>query len=452
MWPEPANRSLVRRSRVETEFLPATLEILEQPASPTARVTMLTLMALLLLCLIWMAIGQLDIVAIAPGKVILQGQSKTVQPLVGGIVSAIRVDNGQHVQRGQVLIELDPTQAAGDLEKARSARIEAALTVARASALLYAAEHATPPRVATPVDADSERTRATQQLADQLYGAWQSKLNVQVAELHKREHELESTRFKVAALRQSVPLAARLASDYATLQAQHYISQHAYLEKELARIGQAQELASQQSYAQELADLIGEQRHAIAYTQADFRHTQADAADIARQQLVQLTIAEQQALQRNEQSTLRSPVTGTVQQLAVHTVGGVVTPAQTLLVVVPEAGGVEVEAQLLNQDIGFVHPGQEVQLKFNAFPYTEYGTIPARLVSISRDAVQDDKLGLVFPVRIRLRQPTITVHGVPQALSAGMECSAEIKLARRTILDTLLAPVRQYQQEALREH
>ena len=92
---------------------------------------------------------------------------------------------------------------------------------------------------------------------------------------------------------------------------------------------------------------------------------------------------------------LNAPVAGTVQQLAIHTVGGVVTAAQPLMVIVPADQPVEVEAMLENKDVGFVRIGQEVEVKIDAFDYTKYGTVPARVVHVSRDAIQDEKKGLV---------------------------------------------------------
>ncbi len=148
---------------------------------------------------------------------------------------------------------------------------------------------------------------------------------------------------------------------------------------------------------------------------------------------------------------LRSPVEGIVQQLAIHTVGGVVTPAQQLLAVVPVQETLEVEATVLNKDIGFLRPEQRVTVKIESFPYTRYGYLTGKIISISHDAAQDEKLGLVFPVRIRLDNTTLTIDGTQIRMSAGMALSAEIKTGKRTVIDYLLSPLEQYTDEALRE-
>lgn len=148
---------------------------------------------------------------------------------------------------------------------------------------------------------------------------------------------------------------------------------------------------------------------------------------------------------------LRAPVAGTVQQLAVHTVGGVVTPAQALLVVVPSEDALEIEATVLNKDIGFVRPGKDVIVKVDSFPYSRYGYLTGKVVSVSHDAAQDEQLGLVFPARVKLEWATLKIDGISARLNAGMSLSAEIKTGKRRVIDYLLSPFQQHTTEALRE-
>ena len=126
------------------------------------------------------------------------------------------------------------------------------------------------------------------------------------------------------------------------------------------------------------------------------------------------------------------------------------TPAQDLLAVVP-LEALEVEATILNKDIGFVHPGQPVTVKIESFPYTRYGYLTGKVISVSHDAAQDENLGLVFPARIRLEESTLDIDGVVVSMSAGMTLSAEIKTGKRRVIDFLLSPLRQHGAEALRE-
>ncbi|MEI8673054.1 HlyD family type I secretion periplasmic adaptor subunit [Vibrio sp. SA48] len=151
------------------------------------------------------------------------------------------------------------------------------------------------------------------------------------------------------------------------------------------------------------------------------------------------------------QQALLAPVNGTVQQLQVNTLGGVVQPAEELMVIVPEDALLEVEAKLLNKDVGFVIPGQTVEVKIDTFPYTKYGTVPADVIHVSRDAVKDEQFGMVFPVRIRLQKDNINVEGSLVPLQPGMTVVAEIKTGQRRVIEYLLSPLQQYQSEAMKE-
>ncbi len=151
---------------------------------------------------------------------------------------------------------------------------------------------------------------------------------------------------------------------------------------------------------------------------------------------------------------MRSPVSGTVQQLAISTVGGVVQPAQAIMIIVPDDASVVIEANIMNKDIGFIREGQAVRVKLEAFNFTDYGIVPGVVESISRDAIdmsqpgqqqqRDDQgrarpqQGLVYAARIRLTQRSIRVRGRDQIIGPGLAAQAEIKTGERRIIDFLL--------------
>ena len=168
-------------------------------------------------------------------------------------------------------------------------------------------------------------------------------------------------------------------------------------------------------------------------------------------------------LQRERLTTLSAPVAGTVQQLAVHTTGGVVTPAQVLLVVVPDQASVTADVVLENKDVGFVDQGMDAEVKLETFPYTRYGTIAAKVTHISADAVvqeaRDPKAnntspgaaGATFPATLTLASNVIDVDGKRIKLTPGMNLTAEIKTGKRRVIDYLLSPVQTHAQESMRE-
>jgi membrane fusion protein, hemolysin D len=178
------------------------------------------------------------------------------------------------------------------------------------------------------------------------------------------------------------------------------------------------------------------------------------------------------ATQRTQLQQLTAPVDGTVQQLAVHTVGGVVTPAQALLVVVPNDSHLEIEAMVSNRDVGFIHPGQEAEIKVDTFNFTRYGLIHGRVLSLSQDAIARDKLQdksadttpgstnasseprgqeLLYSARISLDRTQMQVDENLVNLSPGMAVTVEIKTGSRAVITYLLSPLLRYKQESLRE-
>ena len=154
---------------------------------------------------------------------------------------------------------------------------------------------------------------------------------------------------------------------------------------------------------------------------------------------------------RADQQHLTAPIDGVVQQLAVHTIGGVVTPAQQLMVIAPEEGLLEVEAIIENKDVGFVNAEQGAEVKIDAFPFTRYGTVEGKVISMSRDAVQVEKVGLVYTARVNLLRSTIQIENKEIRLTPGMTVAVEIKTGKRRLIEYFLSPLIQAGHESIRE-
>jgi hemolysin D len=434
----------------ELAFLPANLELVETPVHPAPRWSMRIIVVLAILIVLITIFGQLDIVAVAKGKLLPNERVKVIQPAITGVVHRILVQDGQRVQAGQLLMELDPTQAAADSDKARSSRIDAALAAERSRALLAAQSAGHPPAMSIVDGASPAQQEQAQHFADGLYREYQDKLNSSQAELLKREAELDATRQEIASLAATAPLARQQADQYRSLASDKYVAQTDYLDKEQAALGKEHELVAQQSHARELLEGIAEQRSDIASTTSQFRRTQLDLLDKATQQLEQSRNDETKADTRQKLMSLTAPVSGTVQQLAIHTVGGVATSAQSLMEIVPD-DAVEVEADIENKDVGFVKAGQVATVKIEAFPYTRYGYLTGKVTSVSNDAVQNRKLGLTFVAHIHLPTNRILANGQWINLTPGMEVTAEIKTGKRSVARYFLDPVVQTAQESMRE-
>jgi len=424
---------------------------------------MALLVAFAAIALLWALFGRIDVVAVAHGKIVPNDRTKIIQPIETAAVRAIHVRDGQRVKAGTLLIELDPTQANADAARVNSEILNARLQAARARALLAALDH----RHSRPnpfdihakdsallqrmPDVPVERLNETQRLLDGQYDEFRARLATIGSEIARREAELRSIRETVRKLESTVPIARQRALDYQNLVAKNFVSRHGYLDKEQARIEQEAELATGKIRIEELLAALQAARDQAAGLIAETRRIALDSLADGDQKAATWQQELIKAESRGKLMTLIAPVDGTVQQLAVHTVGGVVTPAQPLMMLVPDDHPIEVEAYVENRDIGFVRPGNTAVVKIETFPFTKYGTINARVTSVASDAIQDEKRGLVFTARVALEQSAIQLEQHTLKLSPGMAVSVEVKTAQRRVIEYFLAPLMQYRDESLRE-
>ena len=455
----------------EQAFLPAALSLQETPVHPAPRRIAYVLMALFLIALAWAILGKIDIVAVAPGRVIVSDRTKVIQPLERSVVQRILVKDGDHVQAGQPLVELDPTTAQADkaslVETRKAAQsewlrgqiLQKMLSKQELSAHTHQAVDAKKAinqalHQDTPADWTPADKADTQAQIAQLAAEWSditARLAKLSAEHQRRQAEMATVRAMIGKLEATLPIARQREQDFQALTTQGFMSGHANQDRTRERIELERDLATQQARLQEAQAALREAEHArsayLAETRRSLSERQAQA-DLKRHQTGQELA---KATQREHLATLTAPVSGTVQQLALHTEGGVVTEAQALMVIVPDAASVSAEVQLENKDIGFVAPGQDVAIKLETFPFTRYGTVKATVDKVTQDAVNDEKRGAVFPATLKLQQTHIDVDGKPIKLAPGMNVTAEIKTGKRRVIEYLLSPIEKAGRESLRE-
>lgn len=425
-----------KRLADEAAFLPAALSLQESPPHPAPRRALWAIMGLFVIALLWACVGQVDIVAVAPGRIVVSEGTKLIQPLEAAVVTAIRVKDGDPVEAGQVLIELDATAPMADRTSLQEQREAARSEAARSRALLQALASGRPPQTGHPAD----RAQLQSEWAD--LSARQAQ---QAAEIARREAELQTVRAGLAKLEATLPLAQQREADFKALSEQGFVAGHAGQDRTRERIELERDLATQRARLAEAEAALHESRQDRLATLAETRRTLNERLAQASLKHTQLQQEGAKAEQRERLTSLKAPVKGTVQQLAVRTAGGVVTPAQTLLVIVPDQAEVNAEVTIDNKDIGFVHEGQEAQVKLETFPFTRYGTVPAQVRWVSADAVMQVKEGqpqnAIFPATLQLKQTSVNVDGKRIKLTPGMNLTAEIKTGRRRVIDYLLSPV-----------
>ena len=477
-WRDQNLADLAFRPREEHEFLPAALEVMETPPSPGMRMLLWLTCGLFVLAILWAIFGRIDVVAVAAGKTVPAGNVKLIQPIEIGAVRAIHVRNGQFVRKGQLLLELDPTLASADEAQSAQTLVSAQVLQARNDALLAYLAGRPATFVAPPGTPDNvlrtEQTYVRSAIAQ--YEAERASLRQQRAE---RQAELAGSQAEIAKLRESLPYLDRQMTARAELAEKGYYSRLKLLEYEQLRAEHVRDIDIQTANAARAAAAIGTIDADLRSLRENFGRTAVtelaeanDKAGLASEEL-------RKSARRRQFQELRAPVDGVVQQLAVNTVGGVVQPAQPLMVIVPCSPGnaanpsrcaadIAVEAFVQNKDIGFVRTGQRVAVKLEAFNFTDYGLIEGTVETISRDAIDQSQEpsgsardangrpiqpGLVYAARILLACGPAEPDRSPlcDRVRPGMAAQAEIKTGRRRIIQYLLSPISQAANEAGRE-
>jgi hemolysin D len=428
------------------EFLPAVLEVQHAPPSPIGRAIGWTIMAVFVSAVVWAIFGHLDMVAVAQGKIIPSGYSKVIQPLESGVIAAIHVRDGQFVKRGDPLIDLNTTVNDADQERIINEHRAAKIDALRLRVLIAGGNAFAPPDDVNPQYVALQQQRLRDQFAE-----FNAKVEAAKQIIDQRKAALEGTKENIRRLKATVPIEKERAATYKKLLEDQYVSKMDYLQFEQQRIDREQELAGQkQKLIQDSAALSEAEKNYRALV-SEFQRTRQTELSEAEMRAASLSQEVVKAGQRTDFQKLASPIDGVVQQLAVHTVGGVVTPAQQLLVVVPQESPVEVEAWLENKDIGFVNVGQPVQIKVETFPFTIYGVIDGTVVTVSNDAIQQEKGGLVYSTRVSMARGTMQVEEKTVNLTPGMAVSVEVKTGTRRAIEYFLSPLLKSAHESIRE-
>jgi hemolysin D len=386
------------------------------------------------------------------------------------VVRAINVRDGQSVKEGDVLVELDPTMVGAELGHMKSDLMATQLEAARLHAAIAGNSDPTldfrPPEGASRDGIDMHRRLLASQAAAQ-----QAKIQEIRRQESQKEAERETVRATINKLAETIPLLQQKVDVRKYLSDKELGSKLQYLTDLQELVGQQQDLLVQKSRYREAGEALAALVETRIKTAAEYQRTLLDDLAKAQQKASGLAQDVIKAEQRTRLQYLTAPVDGVVQQLEIHTIGGVVTPAQTLAVVVPQESRLEIEAMVLNRDIGFVETGQDAEIKIDTFSFTRYGLLHGEVLSVSQDAITRDKAQdkadkpqgteqassepkgqeLVYAARVSLDRTRMQVENKLVNLSPGMAVTVEIKTGSRRIISYLLSPLLRYRQEVLRE-
>ena len=435
----------------ETEFLPAILEVTETPPSPTGRLIMWTILVLLVVGIAWAFLGKINEVAVAPGKVIPSGQAKTVQVKNKGIVKEIRVEEGQQVEEGEVLVMLDPTSTAADYDSLKKRAAYYRLDIQRLTAEL-AGQPFVPEE-----DPDLEAHDLTAEMA-----LYQSRISDYQTQRQSRQDiisqkvaRLQATQATYERYNEGLKIAQEKEARLKSLIEESAISEFQLLEQQNQTIEYAKNAQAELDSINSIQAEIAEAEQNLANVDASYRKDIMTALVEAKKEYYSIVESIKKADEDARMATVVAPTSGRVYNLSIHTVGGIVTDAQPLMQIVPEDVTLEFEVYADNKDIGFIKVGQTAEVKVETFNFQKFGMVDATVQEVSADAVNEssdvEKYKRFKLILTPSGKDTIDVFGEEVPLAVGMNVSAEIKIKEKRIVDFFLDPFRQYTSEALRE-
>ena len=424
-------------------FLPAALEIQAAPPAKWSRGLLWVIMLLLTIVTLWACWAEIDIIATAQGKIVPSGQVKVIQPLETGVVKTIFVKEGQQVKAGQKLIGLDSTSSQADVDRIQNELSGFNDDIARMKQFLTKLDN----------PAQTNNMLGSQQtlLFNSQWQEYQAKLDSYQSDIEKLQAEQKAIEVNIMRLTKTLPLVTERVDSLTSLLKESMVARNQYLELEQERIEQEETLNLERANIEQITATIKAAKQNINAYQAEVKRNSLQELNQLQRQSESLNQELTKATMLTKLRVLTAPVDGIIEELQVTTIGGIVTPAQELLKLVPNGQSLEIDAGLLNKDIGFVHTGQIAEIKVDSFPFTKYGIIDGEVIDISADAVEHEQLGLLFPLKASMQTEQMNIDGKLVQLKPGMSVTIEIKTGTRRLIEFLLAPLMRGVSEGVRE-
>ena len=416
------------------------------PRSGRALLWMIVL--ILVLAAVWANYAELEEITAGPGKVIPSNQIQVVQNLEGGIVSEILVNEGDIVQKGQVLLRIDDTRFSASYRESQIKRLSLEAKVKRLEA------EASGKPIKMP-EGDSKEHREAIAREMELYKSRQEeyRTKMQVLKQHviQQEQEMAELKSTKAHLSRRYSLINRELQLTKPLMAEGAVSEVEILRLERDLVEVSGQIASTRANIEKTKSKYEEAKHESDEYTLNFRNEAREELNATIAELEGLRESNVALVDRVERTSVRSPVHGTVKQLLIYTVGGVISPGMNLVEIVPLEDTLLVEAQIRPSDIAFLRPGQQAVVKFTAYDFTVYGGLSAKLEHISADSITDEQGDNFYIIRVRTEKSHLGSEDAALPIIAGMTASVEILTGKKTVMHYLLKPLLRAKERALRE-
>ena len=446
--PAAADSTAVSR---RSEFLPAILQLQEEAPSPLPRVVLWTVFALVGALVLWACFGKLDVVAVAEGRLVPKSQLRIVQPAEGGVMRDLLVKEGERVRAGQLLARMDVRTVEADSATARNEISLRRLQLRRIDAELGATRLAVLPDDPPRLHAQVEAQRGARALAHEAGLAEQRSV---VARARRDMQAALETQTKLSG---ALPVLVEQERAFERLARDGYAGKLMLAQRSRERHEAEQDLRAQEHRVEGARATMEQGERRAAQIAAGYRAQLQGERVEAEAQLARLLQDLDKLSHRQGLAELRSPADGVVKDLATQTPGAVLSPGTVLMTMVPDGEALIAEVWLANRDAGFVAGGQSAKLKLASFPFQRYGMLDARVARVSVDSTERGgdaaKSGGAYAYRAQLEPlaQELRLGEARHVLRPGMQLTAEIKLAERTVLEYILSPVQKIATEAGRE-
>ena len=430
-----------RDRRLQYEFLPAAQEIIEIPSSPLGHVVIWITVLLLVIAGAWLYFGKLDVVVSGQGKLASESGTKTLQSSASGTIVDIKVREGQRIKKGDIVVELDKKVAQQNVESVEKtlaiAKIERSIAKGISSSIIMD---------------DINKSGLTEETKQSLIEKMHAQNDILESRKLLSSTNLTNLQKQFSQLDSTIKnLDNMLAQDKAQEQEINKLIergnplQQMQLRSELNSVRQKiasleSSLSSQKQQMAQVESAIDNAKNQAAVSLNELRVNNAAAATSQDNKIIELENSLTRARVALKQTTIVAPVDGTVLSLKTNTIGGVVSAAQIIAEITPLEESLVVEATLQSRDIGFVSVGQRVVVKVDAYSFQRYGYLSGTVQSISPDAIANDKLGLIYRIKVKL-DSLKTSKNIELKMIPGMNSVVEITTGNRRVIEFLLDPL-----------
>ena len=417
-------------------------------AHPMANLLFWTCAIFLLIMLIWASVAELDEVTAGQGKVIPSSQVQTIQNLEGGIISEILVHEGDIVQKGEIMMRIDDTGFASSYSEKRTRFLTLQAGIARLQAEIQDESPVFPADVTTEapeiIESENNLYLSRQEELQNTVDIFKQQVTQKEQELKELKSRKEQTARTYKLSKQELDLTKPLLKKGVVSKVEIL-----RLEREVNNIRGEMDFAAIAVPKAESA--IREANSRLEEAIVKFRSTALNELAEKKEEYSRLSEVMRAVKDQVDRTTVKAPVRGTVKQVLVTTVGGVIQPGMDLIEVVPLEDSLLVEAKIRPKDIAFIRPNQKAKVKITAYDYSIFGGLDAELVHIGVDTVADEKGEPFYHIRVRTNKNHLERKGEIYPIIPGMVASVDILTGKKTVLDYILKPFRKMSENAMRE-